>query len=361
MLFREQIIELTKLGIDVGYNAINRSELTDNDIKSFPPEVQEALKKGLRQDSINIFFSYPDIYPQVRCAVNVGYTGADSSGWYQTNGAILPSESCNQYMDYMLTPSDYSRQIMKNCGVDIPIELFPHGIDPDLLHARVKPKDKEVFTYCYVGELSRRKGSIDLIEAFIDISKIVPDAKLILRANTHMQYYDGQVIHELCKDQKNIQLIWDDKGQGDVSKFYNSSDCYVYPSRADWFGMTVFEALAVGMPVVATATNGYYEFLKDHMIHLYYTEEDIGNEHPYLKGKWNKVNLDKLASALQVVTEKEIYRPLADYNYRSALEFTQNYSWENVTKQYLVPFLEKIEEKHFKSERKFKKIICGYP
>lgn len=354
------IIELTKLGIDVGYNVLNRDELTNDDIKSFPPEVQQAIQKGLREDSINIFFSYPDIYPNVRCKVNVGYTGADSSGWYQTEGAWFPSESCNKFMDYMLTPSDYSRQIMKKCGVTIPIELFPHGIDANIFKP-VKREFSYPFTFLYTGELSKRKGTQDLIQVFKRLFQNDENYKLILRANSHMMYYGGSEIEELCSDCNNIELIWKNQGQDEISTYFDRAHVYVYPSRADWFGMTPFEALATGLPTIATATNGYFEYLTDHMIHLNYTEEDIGNEHPYLKGKWNKVNLDKLAAAMQIVTEKGMYRPLAEYNYKSAIEFIQEYSWKNVTKKYLLPFLEKIEEKHFKSERNFKKIICGYP
>lgn len=351
--------ELTKLGIDVGLNVLQERDKIDYSLYS--PAVQEALKKGFREDSIGIFFSYPDSYPAVRCKVNVGYTGADSTGWYQTEGANPPADFCNKFVDYMLTPSDYSRQIMKDCGVEVPIELFPHGIDPELLVPSDTSRNFKQFTYCYVGELSRRKGSIDLIEAFIDISKIIPEARLLLRANTHMKYYDGQTIYDLCKDHKNIELIWTDKDQRDVTEFYKQADCYLYPSRADWFGMTVFEALAVGVPVIATATNGYYEFLKDKILEIPYKKQVIGNEHPYLKGEWNIA--DKELFRLQMLRVYFEY----EYEKKKALETAEwlrnDFTWQKVTKDYLVPFLENVYQKHWsenKGEEKIGFILSMY-
>jgi glycosyltransferase involved in cell wall biosynthesis/GT2 family glycosyltransferase len=357
------IIELTKLGIDVGYNAINRSELNDDDIKSFPPEVQEALKKGLREDSINIFFSYPDIYPNVRCKVNVGYTGADSSGWYYTG--YNPAESCNNNMDYMLTPSDYSRQIMKNCGVTTQIDLFPHGIDTNLFKP-IKRCMTTPFTFLYTGELSERKGTQDLIKTFKEIYLDDQDFKLVLRANSHMLYYGGVELYNSCRYHENIEVHWKDQGQEEIVNYFNDANMYVYPSRADWFGMTPFEAIATGLPTIATMTNGYYEYLKDYILKCEYKEEEIGDRHPYLKGNWNSPDLNKLKWLMNLPKyDIYFYNELCNRFYGYALKVAKDFTWENVTKQYLLPFLEKVHDKHFKSERKSivdnKRVTVGIP
>jgi glycosyltransferase involved in cell wall biosynthesis len=354
------IIELTKLGIDVGYNALNLQELSQDDILKFPPEVQQSLKKGLREDSINIFFSYPDIYPNVRCKVNVGYSGADSSNWYQTEGAWRPSDSCNQFMDYMLTPSEYSRQIMLGCGVTIPVELFPHGVDTTLFNP-IKREFSFPFTFLYTGELSKRKGTQDLIRTFKKLFKNNPKYKLVLRANSHMIYYGGNEIEELCSDCNNIEYIWKNQGQDEISTYFHTAHVYCYPSKADWYGMTVFESIASGIPTIATATNGYFEFLKDGLIHLPYKMEEIGLDHPYLKGLWSQPDLSMLETKMLAVSQEDIYKLVSSSTYNYALELCRTFTWGNVTKKYLLPFLEKLEEKHFKSENKFKKIICGYP
>lgn len=338
------IRELVKLGFDVGLHALEPSD-TDRD---YPLEVQEALKKGYREDSVGIFFSYPDIYPSVRCKVNIGYTGADSSGWYKSSSEVLPAVVCNEFMDYMLTPSGYSKDIMANNGVEVPIRIFPHGIDPEIF----KPKEllkSSPFTFLYIGETSLRKGTQDLIMAFQSIFDN-DNFRLNIHKNTHMDYYQGEEIERLCSSSKHINLISKNEGQKNLVKLFYDSHCYVYPVRADWFGMTPFEALATGTPVVATSSNGYYEFLRGLLSLVPCVSTPIGNDHPYLKGNWNHVNPKILSQAMFTVYKN--YETFLKKAMKTAEFMHEKFTWESVTKQYLLPFLEEVEKKHFKRKKK---------
>lgn len=339
--------ELFKLGFDVGLHTLEPSEMSEN----YPPEIQEALKKGYREDSVGIFFSYPDIYSNVRCKVNVGYTGADSTGWYKSECERLPAQSCNELMDYMLTPSLFSLDLMVRNGVSTPIYVFPHGIDSEIFKLRksVPPKP---FTFLYIGETSLRKGTQDLILTFQSYFK-ESDARLVLRRNTHMDYYQGEEIRKLCEGVKNTELIDKNEGQESLEELYRNAHCYVYPTRADWFGMTPFEALAVGVPVIAPKKNGYYEFLKDFIHPVSSKSIPIENDHPYLQGNWSKVDQLSLANAMTNVQKRyEEFNSIA----REASKYIhKEFTWEAVVKKYLLPFLSEVEEKHFKEAKPVKK------
>lgn len=332
--------ELTKLGYDIGLNAINPpNDPNKVNPQDYPIEVQEALRKGHRFDSINIFFAYPDVYPHVRCKVNVGYTGADSTGWYTTQGSAPPWISCNEYMDFMLTPADYSRRIMKGCGVTKPIHLFPHGIDTSLFPYQSRNLNGP-FTFVYCGEMSKRKGTQDLINAFKKLFQNSDKYRLILRSNTDMLYYNGSEIEALTKGVPNIEVHFKNFGQSELAGYYKKGHVYVYPSRADWFGMTPFESLATGMPTIATATNGYFEFLYNDIIPVKYKDKPIGNEHPYLLGDWHIIDYDQLREAM--------YLSVMNYDNElkkariASLKIHEKFTWERVTQDYLVPFLEGI-------------------
>lgn len=347
--------ELIKLGIDVGIHTLNPQDIN---LQDYSKEIQKAIQKPIDFNSIGIFFSYPNVYGNVRYKVNIGYTGADSSGWYKSGSDKTPSQICNSLMDYMLTPSKYSKEIMKNCGVNIPIEIFPHGIDPEIF----KPKQKietDLTTFLYCGELSKRKGSQDLIECFIDLYGNNNDYKLILRSNTHMKFYDGNEIKDLVNSVNNIDIIWENKGQQDIKDYYNVSDFYIYPSRADWFGMTVLEALACGLPTAATCTNGYYEFFSNELYPILYELKEIKNEHPYLLGNWSCVNKDDLKNKMKMFVKNK--KELKDISLKISENIRKKFSWEEVTNNYLLPFLEKVEKEQFKKEIDVKRIICGYP
>lgn len=351
------IKELNKLGIDAGLHVLNPQDIV---LDQYPPEIQKAIQKEQDYDSIGIFFAYPDIYGNVRYKVNIGYTGSDSSRWYRSATDKTPAELCNSLMDYMLTPSFYSKNIMQNCGVTIPINVFPHGIDPELF----KPKNKNntnVYTFGYIGELSRRKGTQDLIESFSELFGNNSEFRLVLRANSHMKFYNGDQIKSLCERVNNIVLSWVDKGQEDLENYYNNFDSYIYPSKADWFGMTVLESLACGIPTIATANNGYYDFLSYYIYPISYKIEEIKNQHPYLLGDWFSVDKENLKSLMKMISSKTKYEYFKRISINESEEIRKNFSWEQVTKQYLLPFLEEVDKKHFKKEIDVKKIICGYP
>jgi len=363
--------ELNKLGYDVSINALNAKDQNFY-LESFPQDTQEFIQKGFREDSLGIFFAYPDIYPSVKCKVNVGYTGADTSGWYVTTPEITPAQICNKYMDYMLTPSRFSMKYMIDNGVKKEISVFPHGVDLNIfrsfIHHPNKQTNKKIFNFLYVGELSKRKGTQDLIETFIKTFGFDPNVKLILRANTHMLYYGGEEIRKLCENRSNIELNWVDAGQENVAEFYKKADMYVYPTKADWFGMTPMEALASNIPVIATDSGGYIEFLKDCIIPLKSKLVNIENNHPYMKGKWFQIDKEELSEKMKYVVENK--REICGCESWKYSNILKNYTWEKVTKDYLVPFLEEVKSERFtekyksieKKETKMnKRVTVGIP
>lgn len=341
------IRELDNLGIDVSCNMLNLEHLKLDD---YPIEVQKAIICGHNEDAINIFFAYPDIYGQSRSKINIGYTGADTHGWYISNpGVPSPVTLCNELMDYMLTPSNYSKNIMKNCGITKQLEVFPHGIDFNVFKLTKRTLDK-VFTFVYTGELSTRKGVLLLIKSFSDLFGNDPDFRLLLRANTHMYELDGSYVKEYCEKFNNMFCVWENKGQSSIYEYMKEGNCFVWPSFADWFGLPPMEALSCGSPVIATKTNGYYEFIGDKIIPVEYDLIDVNGRHPYFHGKWNEAKYDSLCFAMKEVVNN--YESHSEKAYESALWLRENFSWKNVVERELLPFLEDIDKKHFKKENK---------
>jgi len=62
--------------------------------------------------------------------------------------------------------------------------------------------------------------------------------------------------------------------RNDVSAWIRSSDCFVFPSRWDGLGMAVLEAMALGVPVVASATGGIPEIIQQGITGLLVPPED---------------------------------------------------------------------------------------
>lgn len=121
------------------------------------------------------------------------------------------------------------------------------------------PEKKGGLTVGFVGRLSEQKGVSVLLKAMTLISKRIPAAKLVyvgvgeqeaaLRASAMEFGLDG-----------NVQFLG---FKSNVFECLKHMDVLVLPSRTESFGLTALEAMAMGVPVVATAVGGLKEVVVD--------------------------------------------------------------------------------------------------
>lgn len=114
-----------------------------------------------------------------------------------------------------------------------------------------------------IGQLTPRKGQLELIEAFAEVARDFPAAKLLIVGealfNRDFEYADAlrKTARELGIADRVIFL-----GQReDMPDITRALDIAVVNSRAEPFGLTVVEAMASGTPVLATAVDGIQEIV----------------------------------------------------------------------------------------------------
>ena len=110
-----------------------------------------------------------------------------------------------------------------------------------------------------VGRLERQKGVKYLILAMKIILSRYPDAMLDIIG-------DGSQLPKLRKLAEKIGISNSVKffGKfGDVKPFYNKMDIFVLSSIYEGFGIVLLEAMASGLPIVATNVDGIKEVVSD--------------------------------------------------------------------------------------------------
>jgi len=110
-----------------------------------------------------------------------------------------------------------------------------------------------------VGRLSREKGHIDLISAMALLKSADRDSKLILVG-------DGpeRVALEQAVDRFDLFDRVTFTGQvNDVRPYYKMADVVALPSYSEGSPNVVLEAMAAGVPIVATKVGGVPEILQD--------------------------------------------------------------------------------------------------
>ena len=296
--------------------------------------VHSLLKKPLNTD-LGIMFAYPDSIGHLNeFKTKVVYTGVDTTdeaGNFVVNG---------NKADFLLTPSNISKTRIQNMGVTKPIFVVPHGIDPKVFTYTPKIKEDK-FKFLYVGECSDRKGIFHTLEAFIDLFKNNNNVELHIKSNDSMLFYNSQEVKNIIKDHKNIFWHISNDGHDKVMDLYRSCHAYVYPSRGDSFGMTILEAIACGLPTIATSEPGSTELIKDRYYNVSTKSVSVKN-HPWFKGEWGEPNVKDLIKHMKhiydnydSIVKSGVLKENSDY-------VRENYSWEKIANDFEINILPKL-------------------
>jgi glycosyltransferase involved in cell wall biosynthesis len=151
-----------------------------------------------------------------------------------------------------LTNSKFSKESLENKH-DIKIEgVVTPGISEELIEKDfpVIPEIKNRKSLLFVGHLRRQKGVFELIDLFKMISDKHEDSFLYIIGS-------GDEMDTLTKKIQSLDLtgrvIFVGRvGFEDMPSYYKSATLMIHPSHEETFGMVVLEALASGLPVIAT-------------------------------------------------------------------------------------------------------------
>lgn len=116
---------------------------------------------------------------------------------------------------------------------------------------------EETLLYLFLGTGYERKGLEPLLQAFSLADFGARDARLLVVGyDSHLEAYK-QRTRELEIEGKVVFA----GGRRDAEVCYAAADVYVLPTHYDPFANTTLEALAAGLPVITTKTNGGSEVI----------------------------------------------------------------------------------------------------
>jgi glycosyltransferase involved in cell wall biosynthesis len=112
----------------------------------------------------------------------------------------------------------------------------------------------------FVGLLSERKGVVDFVDSALNVLKRFPKAIFVLAGPEGGK--GREVISKINNSgmRDSFRILGN---RSDVPNILSASDMLVLPSLADPLPLAVLEAMAVGIPVVATRSGGCEEMIQD--------------------------------------------------------------------------------------------------
>jgi len=159
--------------------------------------------------------------------------------------------------DHILCNTEAIKDILNNdCKISLArITVIPNGVDPEFFRPRPGPASKSVILS--IGRLVPDKDQETLIRAFRLVQGDHPDAELWLVGDGPRKQALERLAHQLLPP-GSVRFL---PGQPDLRPFYNHAALLALSSRHEASSNVVLEAMATGLPVVATKVGGLPEMV----------------------------------------------------------------------------------------------------
>jgi len=156
--------------------------------------------------------------------------------------------------DYCVAASGFSRKTLESAGVEAgKIFVLPLGVDIEKFVFK-KRKPKYPFQVLFTGSVGQRKGIKYLLDAVNKLNTDKIRLKIIgpvVGSGRAFRRYSGT--HEFLGPLSHDEM----------KKHMHESDCLVLPSLFEGFGLVIPEAMATGMPVIASANTAAPEIIRE--------------------------------------------------------------------------------------------------
>lgn len=171
--------------------------------------------------------------------------------------------------DMVQTISNYLADFARSMGFSRTLEVIPNGVAVSQFDRPFEPSELERIK----KELGKKEGDVYLIT----VSRLVPKNAIddIIRALEHLPQHVKLLIVGTGPDQWLLDSLSKELGfadrvtflghrdPADIPKYLKVSDFFVRPSLSEGMGNSFIEAMAAGIPVIATPVGGIVDFLFD--------------------------------------------------------------------------------------------------
>lgn len=163
---------------------------------------------------------------------------------------LMEYEEC----DVIFVPSRFVQRSFTERGIaEAKLRVVPYGVDLEMF--RPAGKDDKVFRIIYVGEISVRKGIHYLLEAAARFSETEVEVWLIGAALPEAQ----ALLKRHAGRFRHFGVI----PRAELYRFYSQGSVFVIASIEEGLALVQAQAMACGLPVIATTNTGAEDLFSD--------------------------------------------------------------------------------------------------
>ncbi|MGB7730056.1 MAG: glycosyltransferase family 4 protein [Candidatus Acidiferrum sp.] len=169
----------------------------------------------------------------------------------------------------------------------------------------------------FVGRLTKDKGTSELVEAYLDLRKNIPELTLLLVGEMEEGDPLPREIRTLIENDPGIVRTGFVQ---DPADYYHVMDVFAFPTHREGFGNVALEAHAAGKPVVAARATGVVDAVIDGVTGILVP---MGDARAMASALASVIGDARLAAALGSAGRERVLR-----------EFRQEIVWDALAKEY---------------------------
>lgn len=275
---------------------------------SADPRINIFRRRHYNAALAEVVYGQGDVFHRNEGRYKIGFTMLEVDG--------LPADWVKQsnMMDEVWVPSNFNVQTFRESGVHVPIHVIPLGVDSNYFHPGIRSnRFSEKFTFLSVFEWGERKAPELLLRTFARTFSDRDDVLLVCKITNNDPAIDvpaeirklglgSAVSRILVLHNNNIPSYM-------MGSLYRSADCFVLPTRGEGWGMPILEAMACGIPTIATQWSAQTQFFNETTGHPIRVKQLVPAEArcAYYQGfRWAEPDADHLSHLMRhVYTHRE--------------------------------------------------------
>jgi glycosyltransferase involved in cell wall biosynthesis len=195
---------------------------------------------------------------------------------FETDG--LPpgwAQNCNRVHEVWV-PSRFNMETFRRAGVEpSKVYLLPEGVDTSHFRPGVEPlplPGRPGFTFLSVFDWQFRKGWDVLLRAYLTEFQPHEDVRLVLKVYQYnlpdrdverdVAEFAARALGRPLEQGPPVVVLRGYIGEEAMPRLYAAADAFVLPTRGEGFGRPLAEAMACGLPTIATNWGGHLDFMR---------------------------------------------------------------------------------------------------
>ena len=287
-----------------------------------------------RHPPVEVVYGQGDVFHRNRGRYKIGYTMLEVDGFpdswvQQANG-----------MDEVWVPTHFNRDGFLASGVARPIHVMPLGVDTDHFHPTIKghPNPHGDFVFLTSFEWGERKAPELILKVFNQTFRRSDPVLLLCKVmqNNGAVSVRRQIESVGLKESGGrIAFVFNHEfPYHELGSLYRSADCYVSAGRGEGWDLPLMEAMACGLPTIATDWGAHTEFVHGGISYPLRVRGTIPARAlcPYYDGwSWADPDPEHLAELLRHVFENR--EQAAEIGRRAAAEIAAKWTWADTARR----------------------------